>query len=574
MSNSDFIGLTFEELEQLRPLLSRSSYENIKKEFNRLESSASRLKGSGVYNPQYTPVNEKEYRAQNKIFKDRLDWLRTCFALMGMQNDFLTKENKRLKKENENLHSEVGQLLKDKKRLLGQLQKILGVANQKKLQSAISNDDEEDEEEKTTSKDCQGKKAKSESEGEGELKIPKKRGAPLGHKGRTRPIPDKVDKVEIIPPPCSCSECGNADIAVTRGFISKYIEDTPPVVKIVTERRYMEGICLHCYSTVIKPEALKGPPVEIGPNLAALLTLLRHQMGAPYRKLSSFSTTGLQISLTASGALGIINRISQKMEPIYKGIEYRVREQESLHADETGWRMDGQNWYLWVFCNKMLAYFHLDKSRGSKVPKSILGEDFPGVVHSDFYAAYNFLPKTQRCLFHLMGDIRDELEVSPEDKVLVQLEAGIKEIIQKGQEAKKIEDACQRAEAKRELKDRLKNLNQLDSQNQKTNTLIKRIGKYQDDLLRFLDHAEVEYHNNRAERALRHSVILRKITFGNRTPQGAYYFTTMNSVIATAQLKKINIYQFIWAIWTAKPIEIKKIVTKLLKSSCIMSNAP
>ena len=563
MSNSDFIGLTFEELEQLRPLLSQSSYENIKKEFKRLESSAPRLKGSGVYNPQYSPVNEKEYKAQNKIFKDRLDWLRTCFALMGMQNDFLSKENKKLTKDNQKLRSEIDQLRKEKKRLLGQIQKILGVTNQQKLQPAISNDDEEE----TTPKDCQDKKTKIESEGE--LKKPKKRGAPLGHEGRTRPIPDKVDKVEIIPPPCSCPECGNTDIAETQGFISKYIEDIPPVVKVVTEKRYMEGICSHCHASVIEPEALEGPPVKIGPHLVTLLTLLRHQLAAPYRKLSQFCSEGLQIPLTAPGVLGIINRVSHKMEPIYKGIEYMLRQQEVLHADETGWRMDAQNWYLWIFCNKRIVYFHPDKSRGSKVPKSILGEDFAGVVHADFYAAYNFLAKTQRCLFHFLRDIKEELKVSPEDNALVQLDEGIKEIIQKGEEIKKIKDARQKDEAKGKLENRLKNLAGLDSKNQKTKAFIKRINKYQDNLLRFVDHAEIEYHNNRAERGLRHSVIFRKITFGNRTELGAYYFSVMNSSIETARIKNTNanIYQFIWIIWTAKPGKIKKLTRELLDTS-------
>lgn len=555
-NKEEFLGITFEELEELKPLLSVSSYENLKKALKTHQNSPPPLKGRGVYNHQYWPLNPQEYETQNRILKDRLQWQRTCYSLMGMQNDFLSKANKQLKKENEKLRSEVDQLRKDKKRLLGQLQKTLGVTKPNYQKSKYPNDTDADTVKPSF------------------LKIPKKRGAPLGHKGGSRPIPDKIDKVKIIPPPCSCPECGNKQVAETQGFISKYIEDTAPVVKIVTENRYMEGICLHCHSTVIEPEALAGPPVQIGPHLATLLTMLRHQMGAPYRKLSLFSTNGLQISLTASGVLGIINRVSQKMEPIYKGLEYMLREQGVLHADETGWRMDGQNWYLWVFCNKRLVYFHLDKSRGSKVPKSILGENFPGVVHADFYAAYNFLPKTQRCLFHLMGDIKDELEVSPEDKVLAQLEEGIKEIIQKGEEAKKIKDACQRDEVKKELKDVLQNITQLDSQNQKTNTLIKRIGKYQDNLLIFVDHAEVEYHNNRAERELRHSVIFRKITFGNRTPQGAYYFTIMNSVIATAQIKKINIYQFIWSIWTAKPNEMKKIICQVLNSSSVMINAP
>jgi transposase len=194
-------------------------------------------------------------------------------------------------------------------------------------------------------------------------------------------------------------------------------------------------------------------------------------------------------------------------------------------------------------------------------------------LFSDFYAAYNFLAKTQRCLFHLLRDIKEELKVSPEDNALVQLDEGIKEIIQTGEKIKKIKDARQKDEAKEKLENRLKNLAGLDSKNQKTKAFIKRINKYQDNLLRFVDHAEIEYHNNRAERALRHSVIFRKITFGNRTELGAYYFSVMNSSIETARRKNLNtntntnIYQFIWLIWTAKPSKLKKFTRELLDTS-------
>lgn len=540
------IDLNTEELEEISPLLSRESYTNIKNEIKRLEEEPPSLKGSGVYNHQYVPVNEEELKQQNRIFRDRLEWLRTRHILKEIENQFLMRENRKLDKENRELREANQELRNELKRARNQLHSLMGI---KKSGRKKDNDSEENDE-------CEQKGVKS-----------RKRGAPIGHIGRTRLIPEKVDKVETIPPPCNCPKCGNRDVVETRRFIRKYIEDIPPVARTVTEKRYMEGICSRCHTSVIEPEALEGPPVKIGPHLVTLLTLLRHQLAAPYRKLSQLCNEGLQIPLSAPGVLRIINRVSRKMEPIYKGIECMLRQQEVLHADETGWRMGAENWYLWIFCNKRIVYFHLQKSRGSKVPKSILGEDFDGVVHADFYAAYNFLQKTQRCLFHLQGDIKEELKVSPEDEALVQLDEGVKEIIQKGQEAKKIKDAHKREEAKGKLENTLQNLTQLDSQNQKTNAFIKRINKYQDSLLRFVDHPEIEYHNNRAERGLRHSVIFRKITFGNRTTQGAYYFTVMNSAIETARIKNTNIYQFIWLIWTAKPSKLKKYTRELLDTS-------
>ena len=68
----------------------------------------------------------------------------------------------------------------------------------------------------------------------------------MGHEGRTRPIPDKINSIEIIPPPDVCPRCGQTDIEQTQAFTSKYIEDLVPLTRHVTQRRYLEGICSHC----------------------------------------------------------------------------------------------------------------------------------------------------------------------------------------------------------------------------------------------------------------------------------------------------------------------------------------
>jgi FtsZ-binding cell division protein ZapB len=563
-SNLDFLGVTFEELEKLGPLLSRSSYEAIKKEFRRVEQSPPPLTGSGVYNHQYYPLNESEGKAQNRILKNRLQWQRTCYSLTAMANDFLGKENRRLQKENEKLKQDNEQLRKENERLKQQLRKILGKVGQKQKTNQTQEPDHSD----------------SDSDSDLIIKTNKKRGAPKGHIGRTRPIPDRIDRLEVIPPPSICPKCGQSHITQAPAFVSKYIEDIAPVVKQVTEKRYQEGVCTHCHTSVIHPGAHEGPAVTIGPNLITVLSLMRQQLGATYRKLSRFSTESLQISLSAPGVLGIINRMSYKLEPLYKAIEARLPDEAVLHGDETGWKMDGANWYLWCFCNRRLVYFHLCHSRGAKVPKSILGENYRGILHADFYAAYDFLAKTQRCFIHLQRDICDELEVSPEDRVLYQLKQGVKTIIDQAKSIKQPTlpqpqasslplPLSQKEEEK--VKIRLENilsrLTQLDSPNQKTEAIINRIFKHRHNLLRFLEHPEVECHNNRAERAIRPAVIFRKISFGNRTTQGAYLYTILASVIETYRLKNKDITKFLKKAYHLPIDKMKPLTRALLDSS-------
>jgi transposase len=560
----DFLGITFEELENLGPLLSKSSYEAIKKEFHRIEQSPPPLKGCGVYNLQYYPVNQPEYKAQNRILKERLQWQRTCYSMMGMLNDFLSKDNLRLTKENESLRQANEQQRKENGRLKLQLLKILGKVRKK--QNRNQNQDGQ----------CGWDAAQSSLNGNssslGDQKK-KKRGAPKGHMGKTRAIPDKVDSVETIPPPSVCPQCGQSHVTETSAFISKYIEDIPPLVKQVLEKRYKEGTCSHCHASVIHPNALQGPPVSIGPNLTAALTMMRQQLGASYGKLSRFSSEAFQISLSASGVLGITNRMSYKLEPLYKSIEASLPDEDILHGDETGWKMDGANWQLWCFCNRRIAYFHLSPSRGSKVPKSILGENYQGILHADFYAAYDFVKKTQRCFIHLQRSIYEELEVSPEDTVLCQLKEGINSIIN---QAIQIKDRPQgllslsqteKEKVKKEMDTILLGLIQLDSPNPKTEVFLNRIFKHRENLLRFLDHHEAEFHNNRAERAIRPAVIFRKTSFGNRTPEGAYLYSILTSVIETYRLNNKNINKFLKQVYHTPIDKMERLTRELIDTS-------
>ncbi len=557
MCEAEFLGITFKELKELEPLLSKESYQKLKKNLKRQQESAPPLRGNGVYNHQYFPRKRTEYEKQNQILKDRLQWQRTCYSLMGMQNDFLSKDNKRLQKENIRLTSEHERLEKEKERQKQQTKKLekenerhkqqikrlLGVEKTKKT------DDEE-------ILDTSAKNGAS-----------KKRGAPKGHLGRTRPIPQQVDDIKTIPSPVICPDCGSRHIHHKATYVSKYIEDIPPVNKKVLEKRYFQGECANCRLVFTEPEAQKGPPVKIGPNLTVLLTVMRQQMGATYRKLSRFCTETLGIALTPSGVVGILSRMCGKLEPVYQGIAATLPSQEVLHGDETGWKMDGARWYLWCFCNRHLIYYHASHSRGAQVAKDLLGEDFAGILIADFYAAYNFIARTQRCLVHLLRDIHDELKISPDDNALCQLKDGIKSIIEEGLKIKALPPSIQRTKKRTQVDDTLEELTLLESTNHKTNTLIKRITKYNEHLLRFIDNQAVEFHNNRAERAIRPAVITRKTTFGNRTPMGAYNFALLASVIETCRENKKSVNHFLHNAINANQKQMLQLTRALIDTS-------
>jgi len=467
-----------------------------------------------------------------------LSWFRKKDYLQGL----LLSDAKHHEKANQQLCAEIETVKKTLARSQQQLHSLLGVKPAvDKLDNA------------TTTEPVSGKKKRR-----------KKRGAPKGHTGRTRPIPKVVDHITVIPPPEQCCHCQGKVITPCDDFIDKYSEDIPKVLKVVTQQRYQKGECQHCQAILVDERATRGPPVIIGNNLTITLALLRHEMGVTYRKLSRFSQDICGIDLSPSGAMGVMARMGQTLAPVYHAIEAALPAQPILHADETGWKMDGQRWQLWVFCNPTIVYFHADSSRGAKVPEGLIGKDFGGLLITDFYGSYNGFKHTQKCLVHFIRDIKKELVVSPEDNTLAQLKRQTKALIKAGKAIQAINDNKagnkKRAEKIKAIHKRLKRMMTLTSDNEKTQTLIKRIINYEDAFINFIHYPDADYHNNHAEQTIRFAVIFRKLSFGNRTIEGAKLFSMLASVFATCRRHHVDIKTLTTSLLHAPPATIAQII--------------
>lgn len=376
----------------------------------------------------------------------------------------------------------------------------------------------------------------------------KRRGAPKGHRGNTRTVPAKIDaKVTEAPSRCNCGCC---EVIATGKYDTKYIEDILPVCSHVTKLEYQRGLCARCGTEVRHKDAIHGPPVSIGPNLSAHLVMLR-QMGVTYRKLAYFCTETLGIPLSPSGVLGVVNRSADMLRPANKEIFSALRDQTVLNADETGWPVANKSAYVWGFFNTSLAYFHADKSRGSKVPKAILGENFKGTVLCDFYAAYNFLQKKQRCWIHLLRDIETERKMLPGNASLAKFESRTWALVKKGIEISKLENSTQKTKETIRFDKTLLSISKMKLPDGKASTLAKRIAKHYQDLARYLVEPGVEYHNNRAERQLRPLVVARKNSYGSNTSMGAERNCIINSVIETCRLNNIRPIDWLKQVFTA-----------------------
>ena len=537
-------NLDEETLPPLERILPDDVYEALQKEIKRQKEAMPPASGLGIDHLNTIPATYKDALKKATILMDRiLRWRRLCF-LYEMGEREARKRSRVLLKRNTELerrHQEDQQTLQRLQRRLRSLLKI------PEPSPAVE----------TTSEEVASA---------GPLqKAPRKRGAPVGHRGDTRHIPQHVDQEEIIPPPMVCPDCGNCNLTDLNTVDDRYIEDIPPTLRMVTHRKYRQAFCPHCQCVVHHPEALHGPPVQTGPRLAAHLTQLRVRLGVTHRKLAIYATEVLGIPLTPSGVLGILNRMADRMEPIYDGIAQALTVQRVLHGDETGWKMDGQRWQMWCFCNAFLAFFYPDKSRGSQVAIAILGQDFPGLLHCDFYAAYNEFSNLQRCWIHFARDIHEERLITPHDSFLKILHDKTQFIMDSAKAllAGSV-PAAKTKKLSRSMYNALDEMIELEPPKSRALTLVERLRKHRHSLLNFLNVPGAEFHNNRVERQLRPVVIFRKLSFGNRTVLGALRYARLATVIETARLQKHPVQDFLLRICFAKPNDFISLAAELI----------
>jgi len=222
----------------------------------------------------------------------------------------------------------------------------------------------------------------------------------------------------------------------------------------------------------------------------------------------------------------------------------QVRGSPAVCGDETGWRQDGDNGYLWTFSTPTIRYFLYRKSRSGQVPKEVLGEEFGGVVTCDFYGGYNKLGVLQRCWFHLLKDARELAEINADRLETVAWVEALRNLYE---EAKAVASACAGLPA--DCRPRHKQRRHLEraavelarpyakDPDAPQRLLAQRIIKHRHELFVFISDPAVPATNNLAERSLRPAVVARKISGGTRSPKGSETKMGLMSLFGTWQVQ-------------------------------------
>lgn len=208
-----------------------------------------------------------------------------------------------------------------------------------------------------------------------------------------------------------------------------------------------------------------------------------------------------------------------------------------LHADETGWRVNGKTHWLWCFTTPRLTYYMIDRRRGSPALAEFFTEEFAGTLVTDFWGAYNFVQvgARQTCLVHLLRDLKNVEQYQRPSEHWPPFAKKLRRLLGDAirLHAQRARDDPAFASRRQRLHQRLAEMSDTPWEDKQARRLIKRLRRHQHDLFTFLDHADVPFDNNHAERAIRPAVIIRKNSYSNRSDRGADAQAVLMSIYRT-----------------------------------------
>jgi len=357
--------------------------------------------------------------------------------------------------------------------------------------------------------------------------------------------PEQIQQHEVRLDECPC--CGGRRLSPTGAFEDHVVVDLPePKPEYHRYRRY-EFQCPDCGQKSKGRGDLELPGSHVGPRVRLLNLYARAHLGLSLEKSCALLQEWWGVRLSRAGALGHLAWGSRLFDPIVTRLLELLRQEPLVHADETGWRINGKNVWAWCFSNPRIAVYLIRHSRSSQVLIEALGDSIPGVLVCDFYAAYNRLDaKKQRCLVHLLRELHALCEKVP----AICVKQHLRPLIELFQEA--IDLAQRRAQLPPErygqacdaIYDRFGDLATNSSTNADVTRIHKRLRKYADEMLTFLELPHVPPDNNPAERDIRSVAAARSDGGVNRTDWGAKAFANAKTVIRTCQKQGRNFLEY------------------------------
>jgi transposase len=376
-------------------------------------------------------------------------------------------------------------------------------------------------------------------------------GPPVGHEKHERALvanPDHTVNVRVQ----ECKQC-HKELSEESGQLVKVnqITELPAGKAQVIEVRQFETVCPDCGQVQVAE-----PPVGLemertfGARLEATVVYYRQEQHMSYERTQLALRNLHGVAISQGGIDGIMRRAGDKAIRAAAPIQKTVRQSAVIHSDETGSRVAGDNWWEWVFCTGKAIWHVIRFNRSEDVIREFMETFKAEVWVSDCYGAQLKAPAENRqlCLAHQIRNLQAVVDGDPTltwPRAMQWLFRYAIHLHHQRNQLSPDQFAAQVARIERHC-DRLiqRPLAPPDARR-----LQKRYRKHRDKLFVFLYRTDVEPTNNVAERALRSSVIHRKVMGCFRSQWGANAFAALASVIDTAELSGLHAFDAIQSLF-------------------------
>ncbi|MFZ9280841.1 MAG: IS66 family transposase [Vulcanococcus sp.] len=402
----------------------------------------------------------------------------------------------------------------------------------------------------------------------------RKRGGQPGHPGagpELLPI-DRVDEV-VEHHPDACRRCGQLLNGVDPEPLRHQVIEIPPITPLVIEHRLHRLVCPCCSTSTTAMLPADVETSRYGPRLSALVGLLGSAFPLSFSKTQALLNQLLGVEISRGAIATIRHRLSAVLAaPMAEALD-AARQQPVAYVDETGaptgnadgCNPTGKRGWQWVMVTAVVTVFVQGLSRSGAAAIELLGSTFGGIIVSDRFSAYNHFPLAQRqlCWAHLIRDLNAIAErqgaSSEFGAELLDLQQQLFEHWHRYKDGTidwpALQHSCR--PIRQEFESTLQRVVELSYQQgertpwSKTVRTCQQLLQVADGLWTFLKVEGIEPTNNAAERALRQSVIQRKISHGVQSRHGGICRSRLLTVITSLRQQGRDVWEFLEQAWIA-----------------------
>jgi transposase len=382
-------------------------------------------------------------------------------------------------------------------------------------------------------------------------KSKRQRGGQPGHAKQERPLlpSDQCDEVQPLKP-TQCRRCGGKLGGRDPAPWRHQVWELPEIKPHVTEYQRHRLTCRGCGETTCAPLPAGVPRGQSGPRLVAFSGLLMAYFRQSKRRTALFLEALLNQPCSTGLTVKLQHQVTQALRPAYQELVAQLPSQPRLGMDESPTQQGSHKAWLWTAVADRLTVFGVRLSRAATLLDDWLGKTFNGVINCDRAKMYWAHGRLQWCWAHLKRDFQALIDAGEGQAKrlghellrptgeLFNLWARYRDgtLTRRGW-LRKMQPLRQTVEALL--------LRGAFSASVRLRGICNPLYDHRQRLWTFLEVAGVEPTNNASERALRHAVIWRKLSFGTQSAAGSRFVETLLTVIETCRQQNRSVFEFV-----------------------------